>query len=136
MQKKRSIRFRKWLLKAVVSYAAFIAVGQLLSLVPVSRLGLSKGMFLNLRMFFMLFGPIYLTLIVKIILTFIADTRGKAKDTSEENRGILFAFTALLLFANLSDAESVSKTVTAVQERLRLNFGTVQIDLAKSAALG
>ena len=83
----------------------------------------------------MLFGPIYLTLIVKIILTFIADTRGKAKDTSEENRGILFAFTALLLFANLSDAESVSKTVTAVQERLRLNFGTVQIDLAKSAAL-
>ena len=56
MQEKRSMRFGKWLLKAIVSYAVFIAAGLLLSFVPARRLGLSEEMFLNLRMFFMLFG--------------------------------------------------------------------------------
>lgn len=112
MQEKRRIRFGKWLLKVVVSYAVFIAVGLLLSLVPASRLGLSEGMFLNLRMFFMLFGPIYLTLIVKIIFAFLAAAKGKGKDTAEKNRGLLFAVTALLLFANLSSAETVSDLTT------------------------
>ena len=32
MQEKRSMRFGKWLLKAIVSYAVFIAAGLLLSL--------------------------------------------------------------------------------------------------------
>lgn len=108
MQKKRRIRFWKWLLKVVTSYAVFIVIGLLLSLVPASRLGLSEEMFLNLRMFFMLFGPIYLTLIVKIIFTFLAAAKGKVKDTAEKSRSILFMFTALLLFANLSNAETVS----------------------------
>ena len=72
MQEKRSARFGKWLRKVIVSYAVFIAIGLLLSLVSASRLGLSEEMFFNLRMFFMLLGPIYLTLIVKIILTFLS----------------------------------------------------------------
>ena len=104
MQEKRSMRFGKWLLKAIVSYAVFIAAGLLLSFVPARRLGLSEEMFLNLRMFFMLFGPIYLTLFVKIILTFIAAAKRREPDVSERSRGILFAVTALLLFANLSNA--------------------------------
>ena len=108
MQKKRSSRSGKWLLKVVISYAVFIVIGLLLSLVPASRLGLSEEMFLNLRMFFMLFGPIYLTLIVKIILTFLSAIKGQTKDIAEKSRGILFAVTALLLFANLSNAETIS----------------------------
>ena len=108
MQEKRSVRFGKWLLKVIVSYAVFIAVGLLLSFVPAGRIGLSEEMFLNLRMFFMLFGPIYLTLFVKIILTFIAAAKRREPDVSERSRGILFAVTALLLFANLSNAQTVS----------------------------
>lgn len=108
MQEKRSMRFGKWLLKAIVSYTVFIAAGLLLSFVPAGRLGLSEEMFLNLRMFFMLFGPIYLTLFVKIILTFIAAAKRREPDVSERSRGILFAVTALLLFANLSNAQTVS----------------------------
>lgn len=108
MKKKRGIRFGKWLLKVAVSYAVFIAIGLLFSLVPASRLGLTEEMFLNLRMFFMLFGPIYLTLISKIILIILAAAKGTTKDTAEKNQGVLFAIAALLLFANLSNAETVS----------------------------
>lgn len=95
MPEKRGIRFGKWILKVVVSYAVFIAIGQLLTLIPASLLGLSEEMFFNFRMFFMLLGPIYLTLIVKIILTFSTAIKGRAKDISERNQGILFAVTAL-----------------------------------------
>lgn len=108
MPEKRGIRFGKWILKVVVSYAVFIAIGQLLTLIPASLLGLSEEMFFNFRMFFMLLGPIYLTLIVKIILTFSTAIKGRAKDISERNQGILFAVTALLLFSNLSNAETIS----------------------------
>lgn len=112
LREKGSIRFGKWLLKVMVSYAVFIAVGQLLSLVPAGQLGLSWTALQNLRMFFMLFGPIYLTLIVKIILTFFAAAKGMVKDTAEKNRGVLFAVTALLLFANLTNAETMSDFTT------------------------
>ena len=50
----------------------------------------------------------YLTLFVKIILTFIAAAKRREPDVSERSRGILFAVTALLLFANLSNAQTVS----------------------------
>ena len=40
MQEKRSVRFGKWILKVVASYAVFIAIGLLLSLVPAGELGL------------------------------------------------------------------------------------------------
>ena len=80
VQEKRSLRFGKWILKVAASYAVFIVIGLLLSLVPANRLGLSEGKFFNLRMFFMLFGPIYLTLIVKIILTVLTAIKGQTDE--------------------------------------------------------
>ena len=123
MQEKRSARFGKWLRKVIVSYAVFIAIGLLLSLVSASRLGLSEEMFFNLRMFFMLLGPIYLTLIVKIILTFLSAIKEMTKDTAEKSRGVLFAVTALLLFVNLSNAHTVSDlTAGYLQSKGLLNL--------------
>ena len=60
MAKKRTVRFGKWLLKVVISYAVFIGIGWLLGRIPAQKIGLSEDMFFDLRMFFMLFGPIYL----------------------------------------------------------------------------
>lgn len=108
MPEKRSTRFGKWLLKVMVSYAVFIAAGLLLSRIPAGRIGLSEEMFLNLRMFLMLFGPVYLTLIIKILLIFAAAAKRQEQDAAEKSRGILFAVTALLLFANLSNAQTAS----------------------------
>ena len=108
MPEKQSARFGKWLLKVVASYTVFITVGLLLSFVPAGKLGLSEEVFFNLRMFFMLFGPVYLTLLVKIILTFLAAARRQEQGAAEKSQGVLFAVTALLLFANLSTAETVS----------------------------
>ena len=65
-------------------------------------------MFFDLRMFFMLFGPIYLTLIVKIVLTILAAIKHKEKDTAGQNIGVLLAVTALLMLANLSNAQTAA----------------------------
>lgn len=62
MAEKRTVRFVKWLIKVVISYAVFIGIGWLLGRIPAERIGLSEDMFFDLRMFFMLFGPIYLSL--------------------------------------------------------------------------
>ena len=104
MAEKRIIRFEKWILKVVISYAVFIGIGWLLGRIPAEKNCLSEDMFFDLRMFFMLFGPIYLTLIVKIVLTILAVIKHKEKDTAEQNRGVLLAFTAILMLANLSNA--------------------------------
>lgn len=108
MQKKRIVRFGKWLVKVAASYAAFIVIGMLLSLVPAGRLGLPEEQFFNFRMFFMLLGPIYLTLIVKIILTIIAAAKRRSKDVSEKAHGALFIVTGFLLLANLLGADTIS----------------------------
>lgn len=108
MTEKRAIRFGKWLIKVVISYAVFIGIGWLLGRIPAGRFGLSEEIFLNLRMFFMLLGPIYLTLIVKIVLTILAAIRHKEKDTAGQNRGVLLAITAILLLANLPNAQTVA----------------------------
>lgn len=108
MTEKRAIRFGKWLIKVVISYAVFIGIGWLLGRIPAGRFGLSEEIFLNLRMFFMLLGPIYLTLIVKIVLTILAAIRHKEKDTAGQNRGVLQAITAILLLANLPNAQTVA----------------------------
>ena len=108
MAEKRIIRFEKWILKVVISYAVFIGIGWLLGRIPAEKIGLSEDMFFDLRMFFMLFGPIYLTLIVKIVLTILAVIKHKEKDTAEQNRGVLLAFTAILLLANLSNAQTIA----------------------------
>ena len=108
MTEKRAIRFGKWLIKVGISYAVFIGIGWLLGRIPAGRFGLSEEIFLNLRMFFMLLGPIYLTLIVKIVLTILAAIRHKEKDTAGQNRGVLQAITAILLLANLPNAQTVA----------------------------
>ena len=51
---------------------------------------------------------IYLTLIVKIVLTILAAIRHKEKDTAGQNRGVLLAITAILLLANLPNAQTVA----------------------------
>ena len=108
MAEKRIIRFEKWILKVVISYAVFIGIGWLLGRIPAEKIGLSEDMFFDLRMFFMLFGPIYLTLIVKIVLTILAAIKHKENDTAEQNRGVLLAFTAILMLANLSNAQTMA----------------------------
>ena len=108
MAEKRTARFGKWLLKVVISYAVFIGIGWLLGRIPAEKIDLSEDMFFNLRMFFMLFGPIYLTLIVKIVLTILTAIKHKEKDTAEQNRGFLLAVTAILLLANLSNAQTAA----------------------------
>ena len=87
MAEKRTVRFVKWLIKVVISYAVFIGIGWLLGRIPAERIGLSEDMFFDLRMFFMLFGPIYLTLIVKIVLTILAVIKHKEKDTAPNKTG-------------------------------------------------
>lgn len=108
MAEKRIIRFEKWILKVVISYAVFIGIRWLFGRIPAEKIGLSEDMFFDLRMFFMLFGPIYLTLIVKIVLTILAVIKHKEKDTAEQNRGVLLAFTAILMLANLSNAQTMA----------------------------
>lgn len=56
----------------------------------------------------MLFGPIYLSLIVKIVLTILAAIKHKGNDTAEQNRGVLLAVTAILMLANLSNAQTAA----------------------------
>ena len=85
MAEKRTVRFVKWLIKVVISYAVFIGIGWLLGRIPAERIGLSEDMFFDLRMFFMLFGPIYLSLIVKIVLTILAAIKHKEKGIAEQN---------------------------------------------------
>ena len=108
MAEKRTVRFVKWLIKVVISYAVFIGIGWLLGRIPAERIGLSEDMFFDLRMFFMLFGPIYLFLIVKIVLTILAAIKHKENDTAEQNRGVLLAVTAILMLANLSNAQTAA----------------------------
>ena len=61
---------------------------------PLKELAFPRICFFDLRMFFMLFGPIYLSLIVKIVLTILAAIKHKENDTAEQNRGVLLAVTA------------------------------------------
>ncbi len=86
MAEKRIIRFEKWILKVVISYAVFIGIGWLLGRIPAEKIGLSGYVF-DLRMFFMLFGPIYLTLIVKIVLTILAVIKHKEKRHRRTKQG-------------------------------------------------
>ena len=80
MAEKRTVRFVKWLIKVVIAYAVFIGISWLLGRIPAEKIGLSEDMFFDLRMFFMLFGPIYLTLIVKIILTVLTAIKGQTNE--------------------------------------------------------
>ena len=58
MQKKRIVRFGKWLVKVAASYAAFIVIGMLLYIVPSGKLGLPEKHIFNFRKFCMQLAPI------------------------------------------------------------------------------
>ena len=118
MAGKRSARLGKWLGKAAVSYALCIAIGHLLSRVPAGRLGLSAASFFHLRMCLMLLGPIYLALIARIVRTILSPARPPQSGKAEPGRGILLAVTALMLFADLSTAQTLSDwSAGAIQGR-------------------
>ena len=57
MAEKRTVRFVKWLIKVVISYAVFIGTGWLLGRIPAERIGLSEDMFFDLRMFLCCLAP-------------------------------------------------------------------------------
>ena len=57
MAEKRIIRFEKWILKVVISYAVFIGIGWLLGRIPAEKIGLSEDMFFVLRMFLCCLAP-------------------------------------------------------------------------------
>lgn len=136
MAEKRIIRFEKWILKVVISYAVLIGIGWLLGRIPAERIGLSEDMFFDLRMFFMLFGPIYLTLIVKIVLTILAVIKHKEKDTAEQNRGVLLAFTAILMLANLSNAQTMADLSSGLIESRSIASYTIDREPLRGAQNG
>ena len=51
MTEKRAVRFGKWLLKVVTSYAVFIGIGWMLGPIRAEKIGISEDMFFDLRMF-------------------------------------------------------------------------------------
>ena len=57
MAEKRIIRFEKWILKVIISYAVFIGIGWLLGRIPAEKIGLSEDMFFDLRMFLFCLAP-------------------------------------------------------------------------------
>ena len=57
MAEKRIIRFEKWILKVIISYAVFIGIGWLLGRIPAEKIGLSEDMFFDLRMFLCCLAP-------------------------------------------------------------------------------
>lgn len=57
MAEKRTVRFGKWLLKVVISYAVFIGIVWLLGRIPAEKIGLSEDMFFDLRMFLCCLAP-------------------------------------------------------------------------------
>ncbi len=109
--KERIARLGKWLLKVGVTYAVFAIAGLGFSLIPARSLGLSEQQYFRLRMFFILLGPVCLTLLIRIILTLTGIRRGNAAVNSQ---GPLLALSSLLLFFNLSHAQSVSDLTTGL----------------------
>ena len=51
MTEKRAVRFGKWLLKVVTSYAVFTGIGWMLGRIRAEKIGISEDMFFDLRMF-------------------------------------------------------------------------------------
>lgn len=84
----------------------------------------------------MLFGPIYLTLIVKIVLTILAVIKHKEKDTAEQNRGVLLAFTAILMLANLSNAQTMADLSSGLIESRSIASYTIDREPLRGAQNG
>ncbi len=105
--------FKKRMIKVIVCYAIFIFIGQLMSLFPQSALPI----FYDLRMFFMIFGPIYFMLILRIIHTF-------QNQKKEQGRTLLFTLLSFL-FMHHSDHD--------LTETVLINKGLRQIHNGKTS---
>ena len=120
MKQSFATRFGKWFVKVVAIYAVFIAVGMLLFRIPAYSVGLSEKIWTDIRMFFMLFGPIYLTLIFKSILVIIcavksrhnaADNKGGKpgeKEAADRGRDAALIVAGILLFVDLLSMQSAA----------------------------
>ncbi|HIS69234.1 MAG TPA: hypothetical protein IAA58_07745 [Candidatus Gallacutalibacter stercoravium] len=87
MPNKRSKRLGKRLLKVLAFYAVFLLLGLLLSFIPARQLGLLEESYFNLKIFFILLGPIYSILIAKIVLTFIGVSHLRNADNTQTISG-------------------------------------------------
>ncbi len=77
MHGEKRHRFGKQLMGMIFLYVIFILIGILLAHAPVQKLGLSENVFLNLRMFFIFLGPVYLMVFCKIIGIIKQQTKGE-----------------------------------------------------------
>ena len=80
-EKKQAPRFAKWLAKAAAAYLFFFLTGLLMGLVPAGSLGLSGPAFFSLRMCWMLLGPVYVTLVARLILAFLPAACTRTNET-------------------------------------------------------
>ena len=106
-EKKQAPRFAKWLAKAAAAYLFFFLTGLLMGLVPAGSLGLSGPAFFSLRMCWMLLGPVYVTLVARLILAFLPAARKPGPDSAEKGTKLVLAVAALLLLADLSGADTL-----------------------------
>ena len=108
MAEKRTVRFVKWLIKVVISYACLSGSAGFSGGSPLKELAFPRICFSICGCFSCCLARIYLSLIVKIVLTILAAIKHKENDTAEQNRGVLLAVTAILMLANLSNAQTAA----------------------------
>ena len=108
-EKKQAPRFVKWLAKAAAAYLFFFLTGLLMGLVPAGSLGLSGPAFFSLRMCWMLLGPVYVTLVSRLILAFLPAARKPGPGTAEKGTrlmlAVVIALSQLLLCSSLAGRE-------------------------------
>lgn len=98
-------RFKNWLIKVIIYYIVFIVIGYFMSLLPQS----SQPIYYNLRMFFMVLGPLYLMLIIQIIKTF----RKQDEHTVEKGSHLLLTAISFLFMGRLLDFQKPYDLVEA-----------------------
>ena len=98
-------RFKNWLIKVIIYYIVFIVIGYFMSLLPQS----SQPIYYNLRMFFIVLGPLYLMLIIQIIKTF----RKQDEHTVEKGSHLLLTAISFLFMGRLLDFQKPYDLVEA-----------------------
>lgn len=89
--------FKNRLIKVIECYIIFMIIGYFLSLLPQA----SQPIYYNLRMFFMVLGPIYLMLIIQIIKTF----RKQDEHTVEKGSHLSLMIISFLFMGRLLDSQ-------------------------------
>ena len=107
MMRKRTGKAVRWLLKAAASYIIFFLISLLLRQVSPDAMGLTWEKHNDLCMLVMLLGPIYTTIIAKIILLFVNRHMITESDKAETGRGISMAIAGILLMADLAASRTI-----------------------------